>query len=193
MGRKGGARRCWWCGDDPLYQRYHDQEWGFPVAEDRRLFEKVCLEGFQSGLAWITILRKREAFRRAFHDFDPERVARYGEEEISQLLQNAEIIRHRGKIEATINNARRLLELYEEFDTFAAYVWQFEPDPEERPTTLDERSVRTLAHTASSTPSLQRSQSAEVGASSALPPLTHSCNQWGWSTITSRGVRPVPP
>src|SRR5687767_10248862 len=102
-----GRARCWWPGDDPLYVAYHDDEWGQPVHDDRRLFEKLCLEGFQSGLSWLTILRKRENFRKAFADFDPAVVAGYDEPEIEQLLQDAGIIRHRGKIEATINNAGR--------------------------------------------------------------------------------------
>ena len=100
-------RRCPWCGDDPLYVDYHDREWGFPVADDRRLFEKLCLEGFQSGLAWITILRKREAFREAFDGFDFERVARMGARDVQRLLGDAGIVRHRGKIESAINNAKR--------------------------------------------------------------------------------------
>ena len=149
--KKPGTRRCWWCGDDPQYQQYHDEEWGFPVADDHRLFEKLCLEGFQSGLSWLTILRKREAFRRAFRGFDPHAVARYGEKEVTRLLEDASIVRHRGKIEATINNAQRLLELYDEYPTLAHFVWSFEPPAEERPRTLDERSLRTLASTPSST------------------------------------------
>jgi DNA-3-methyladenine glycosylase I len=102
-----GIVRCWWPGADPLYVRYHDEEWGFPVDDDRRLFEKVCLEGFQSGLSWLTILRKRENFRKAFANFDPARVARFDARAVQRLLGDAGIIRHRGKIESTINNARR--------------------------------------------------------------------------------------
>src|SRR5262245_65337781 len=101
-----GRARCFWCGADEDYVAYHDEEWGFPVTEDRRLFEKLCLEGFQSGLSWLTILRKREAFRRAFADFDFERVARYDDRDVERLLGDASIVRHRGKIESTINNAR---------------------------------------------------------------------------------------
>src|SRR5690349_21262967 len=107
-------KRCWWCGDLPEYVAYHDNEWGFPVHDDRRLFEKICLEGFQSGLSWLTILRKREAFREAFEGFDLEKVARFGEAEVASLLANAGIIRHRGKIEAAIQNARKACELVKE-------------------------------------------------------------------------------
>ena len=103
------ARRCWWCGEDELYVAYHDREWGFPVADDRRLFEKVCLEGFQSGLSWLTILRKRENFREAFANFEFDRVARFTARDIERLLDDAAIVRHRGKIESTINNAKRAL------------------------------------------------------------------------------------
>src|SRR5690242_21344838 len=112
-GQRTDARnaRCWWAGDDPLYIDYHDREWGFPVADDRRLFEKVCLEGFQSGLSWRTILNKREAFRRAFAGFDLATLAGWGEAEVRRLLADAGIVRRRGKIESTLNNARRAREL----------------------------------------------------------------------------------
>lgn len=119
-------RRCSWCGKDELYVGYHDQEWGFPVDDDRRLFEKICLEGFQAGLSWITILRKRENFRRAFSGFDFTRVARFNKRSIERLLGDAGIVRHRGKIESTINNARRAIELVEESGSLADYFWQFE-------------------------------------------------------------------
>jgi DNA-3-methyladenine glycosylase I len=120
--------RCWWCGGHADYIHYHDHEWGFPVDDDRRLFEKLCLEGFQSGLSWLTILRKRENFRAAFAGFDFTRVARFGERDIQRLLADAGIVRHRGKIEATINNAARALEIVDEFGSLAAYAWRFEPD-----------------------------------------------------------------
>lgn len=123
-----GVARCWWCGTDPLYMRYHDLEWGRPVADDHRLFEKICLEGFQSGLSWLTILRKRENFRKAFADFDPLSIARFNTRSIDRLLGDPGIVRHRGKIEATINNARRAIELLEQFESLAAYFWSFEPD-----------------------------------------------------------------
>ncbi|HEX2058817.1 MAG TPA: DNA-3-methyladenine glycosylase I [Actinomycetota bacterium] len=132
-----GIARCWWCGSDPLYRRYHDEEWGRPVADDRRLFEKLCLEGFQSGLSWLTILRKRESFRKAFKSFDLEAVARFNTRSVERLLRDAGIVRHRGKIESTINNARRCIELVEEIGSLAAYVWSYEPDPRSRPPTLD--------------------------------------------------------
>jgi DNA-3-methyladenine glycosylase I len=115
----------------PDYLHYHDHEWGFPVAEDRRLFEKLCLEGFQSGLSWRTILAKRENFRAAFLNFDADKVARFTDKDVERLLQDAGIVRHRGKIEAVINNAKRLLELTEKEGSLAAYVWRFEPRPEE--------------------------------------------------------------
>ena len=112
---------------DELYRHYHDHEWGRPVADDSRLFEKICLEGFQSGLSWLTILRKRENFREAFDGFDFERVAAFTEKDVERLLQNAGIIRHRGKIVSTINNARRARELVEEAGSLAAWFWKFEP------------------------------------------------------------------
>ncbi len=126
-----GRPRCRWCGGAPEFEPYHDTEWGFPVADDRRLFEKLCLEGFQSGLSWRTILAKRENFRRAFDGFDFHRVARYGPRDVDRLLSDAGIVRHRGKIEATINNAGRAVELVAEFGSLAAYVWQHEPGPGE--------------------------------------------------------------
>ncbi len=122
-----GTRRCWWCGSDPLYVSYHDNEWGQPVADDNRLFEKICLEGFQSGLSWITVLRKREAFREAFSDFDFNKVAKFGKARVDKLVTNAAIIRHRGKIESTINNANRAIEMQAEFGSLAAFFWQYEP------------------------------------------------------------------
>jgi len=128
-----GIRRCWWCGEDALYVGYHDREWGFPVADDRRLFEKVCLEGFQAGLSWLTILRKREAFREAFANFEYERVARFAARDVDRMLANAAIVRHRGKIESTINNAHRARELAEEFGSLAGYFWRFEPEAKTRP------------------------------------------------------------
>ncbi len=131
-----GVARCAWAGRSPDYQAYHDTEWGFPVVDDVRLFEKLSLEGFQSGLSWLTILRKREAFRRAFAGFDFTRVASYTERDVERLLADASIVRHRGKIEAVINNARCVTELVEEKSSLAAHVWSFEPAPPERPRTL---------------------------------------------------------
>lgn len=123
-----GVVRCWWCGDAPDYVHYHDHEWGVPVTDDRRLFEKLALEGFQAGLSWITILRKRERFRAVFADFEPERVARYGARDVRRLLGDAGIVRHRGKIEATISNARAYLALRDSGLSLAQLVWSFAPD-----------------------------------------------------------------
>lgn len=131
-----GNPRCAWCGaaaDDAEYLRYHDEEWGYPVAEDQRLFEKLCLEGFQSGLSWRTILNKRPAFRAAFKGFDFRKVARFTEADVERLLQDAGIVRHRGKIEAVINNAQRCVELVAETGSLAAYVWRFEAAPLKNP------------------------------------------------------------
>jgi DNA-3-methyladenine glycosylase I len=125
-----GVSRCSWADSPEIYRAYHDTEWGFPVDDDRRLFEKLCLEGFQAGLSWLTILRKRESFRRAFADFDFELVARFDEGDVNRLLADANIIRHRGKIEATINNARRSIELVEAEGSLAAYVWRFDAEPD---------------------------------------------------------------
>jgi DNA-3-methyladenine glycosylase I len=121
------VRRCWWGDSDDLYRRYHDLEWGRPVKDDRRLFEKLNLEGFMAGLSWATILRKRENFRQAFRGFDPAAVARFTSRDVSRLMRDEGIVRNRAKIEATITNARRYAELTSEFGTFAAYVWSYEP------------------------------------------------------------------
>jgi DNA-3-methyladenine glycosylase I len=122
-----GSARCWWGTGDADYEAYHDTEWGFPQADDVRLFEKVSLEGFQSGLSWLTILRKRENFRMAFSGFEPSVVAAFAEDDIDRLLHDAGIVRHRGKIEATINNAARSLEMVDEFGSIGAYFWAHEP------------------------------------------------------------------
>ena len=140
-------KRCWWPGEDELYIRYHDQEWGRPVTDDRRLFEKICLEGFQSGLSWITILRKRENFRKAFKDFDPAVVARFGARDVQRLLKDAGIVRHRGKIESTINNAKRALELIDEQGSLAAYFWSWEPAAASRPKKLSRAALKTMSIT----------------------------------------------
>src|SRR5687767_5249580 len=131
-----GKPRCWWCVGDPLYESYHDSEWGRPQADDRRLFEKIALEGFQAGLSWITILRKRENFRAAFAEFDIERIARFGSRDVNRLLGDAGIVRYRGKIESVINNAHRCLELIDEHGSLASYIWQFEPSGR-RPRRID--------------------------------------------------------
>jgi DNA-3-methyladenine glycosylase I len=143
--------RCFWCGSDPLYVAYHDHEWGRPVADDRRLFEKLCLEGFQAGLSWLTILRKREAFRRAFAGFDPQALVRFGEADRARLLADAGIVRHAGKIDAVLNNARRVLDLIEREGSLAAFVWRFEPDPRSRPARFDLATLRMLSRTPEST------------------------------------------
>jgi DNA-3-methyladenine glycosylase I len=133
-----GQPRCRWCAAAPEFEPYHDREWGFPVADDTRLFEKICLEGFQSGLSWRTILAKRENFRRAFEGFDFHRVARFGESHVARLLEDEGIVRHRGKIEAAINNARCAVDLQDECGSLAAYFWRFEADPS---TAADPRTV----------------------------------------------------
>ena len=132
-----GRERCFWHGNLPEYMRYHDQEWGRPVTNDIRLFEKICLEGFQSGLSWLTILRKRENFRAAFAGFDFDKVALFDQADIERCVQDAGIIRHRGKIVSTINNARRAIDMRAEFGTLARYFWSHEPGPHERPTLVD--------------------------------------------------------
>jgi DNA-3-methyladenine glycosylase I len=124
-----GKSRCGWCAAVPGFESYHDTEWGFPVSEDDRLFEKLSLESFQSGLSWRTILAKRENFRAAFHDFDFDRIARFTQRDIDRLLKDAGIVRHRGKIEAVINNARRAREIVEQEGSLAAFLWSYEPDP----------------------------------------------------------------
>ena len=128
-----GLARCFWGAEPDIYLAYHDEEWGHPVTDDFRLFEKICLEGFQSGLSWLTILKKRENFRKAFRDFDFHRVAKFGDKDIARLLGDAGIVRHRGKIESTINNAKRAAEMKDEFGSLAAYFWKWEPDAKSRP------------------------------------------------------------
>jgi DNA-3-methyladenine glycosylase I len=142
-----GVPRCWWAGSDPLYLRYHDDEWGWPVTDDSRLFEKICLEGFQAGLSWLTILRKREAFRKAFAGFNIARVSRFGARDIDRLLNDAAIVRHRGKIESTINNAKCAQTLVREFGSLAAYIWQWEPAVQSRPRRLTKAALMRLGIT----------------------------------------------
>jgi DNA-3-methyladenine glycosylase I len=143
-------KRCSWPGEDPLYVRYHDEEWGRPVADDTRLFEKICLEGFQAGLSWITILRKRENFRAAFSGFNPEAVARFGARDVQRLLRDEGIIRHRGKIESTIANAKRALALIDEKGSLAAYFWSWEPPAAERPRRVTGDTLKNMSTTAQS-------------------------------------------
>ena len=128
-----GQIRCWWPGNDAEYLNYHDHEWGYPTQDDTRLFEKICLEGFQSGLSWLTILRKRENFRAAFAHFNFETVARFTTVDVERLLQDAGIVRHRRKIESTINNAQQACDLVDEWGSLAAYFWQYEPNQRSGP------------------------------------------------------------
>ena len=143
----GGTTRCWWCGDHDDYRAYHDHEWGRPVDDDFRLFEKMSLEGFQSGLSWLTILRKRENFREAFCGFDWREIARFDAGRVEELLQDAGIVRHRGKIEAVIHNARLMGDLVAEYGSFAKFVWEFEPGPRQRPECVDYDALVNLART----------------------------------------------
>jgi DNA-3-methyladenine glycosylase I len=145
-----GLARCWWGASTPDYAAYHDTEWGWPVHADIRLFEKICLEGFQSGLSWLTILRKRENFRRAFAEFDYHRVARFNRLSVERLLKDAGIVRHRGKIESTINNAKRAVELEEEFGSLSAFFWERLPAQSERPPRMTRAALMKLSKTPSS-------------------------------------------
>lgn len=140
-----GRTRCGWCGASPDYRRYHDVEWGRPTGDDRALFEKICLEGFQAGLSWLTVLRKRENFRAAFLDFDFVALSRFTAMDVNHLLSDAGIVRHRRKIESVLNNARRACDLVAEKGSLAAYFWSFEPLPDTRPTMFDEVTVSAFA------------------------------------------------
>lgn len=131
-----GVRRCWWGSEPEIYRRYHDLEWGHPVTDDHRLFEKICLEGFQAGLSWLTILRKRESFRTAFARFDPGQVVEFDETDVGRLLHDEAIVRHAGKIRSTINNAGRALELIEERGSLSDYFWSWAPDDRPAPAEL---------------------------------------------------------
>jgi DNA-3-methyladenine glycosylase I len=146
-----GVTRCGWSGDKDDYRRYHDTEWGRPIADDRTLFQKICLEGFQSGLSWLTILRKRYNFQLLFDNFEIDKIARYDSRDIARLLDDAGIVRHRGKIVSTINNAKRAIKLREEFGSLATFVWSFEPDPANRPAIMDYAAAKQLSLTAEST------------------------------------------
>jgi DNA-3-methyladenine glycosylase I len=139
-----GQPRCWWCTGSDDYRQYHDTEWGVPVRDDHRLFEKICLEGFQSGLSWLTVLRKRDAFRRAFAGFDFERVARFTSRDVERMLGDAGIIRHRGKIESTINNARRASELASSEESLSTYFWRWQPSTSRRPRRLTKHALLNL-------------------------------------------------
>jgi DNA-3-methyladenine glycosylase I len=139
-----GVCRCTWCQATPFYQQYHDTEWGFPVADDRRLFEKICLEGFQSGLSWLTILNKREGFRAGFANFEIDAMARFGDKDVERLVADAGIVRHRGKIVSAINNAKRAQALRDECGSLAAYFWRHEPDPASRPAVATRDALRAI-------------------------------------------------
>lgn len=139
--RPDGELSCWWHGELDDYRHYHDYEWGRPVSDDTRLFEKICLEGFQSGLSWLTILRKREGFRTAFEGFDIDKVAAFDDKDIERLVQNVGIVRHRGKIKSTINNAKRAQEMRTEFGSLATYFWSHEPPQSERPETIEKANI----------------------------------------------------
>jgi DNA-3-methyladenine glycosylase I len=143
-----GRDRCWWCGDDPLYVAYHDQEWGRPVRDERALFEKLCLEAFQSGLSWLTILRKRAAFRAAFAGFEATAIAAFGPDDVDRLLADATIVRNRAKVEATIANARALCRLWEQGGSLTALVWEAAAPPRQRPRSPDAVAASTPASVA---------------------------------------------
>ncbi len=145
-----GLNRCWWAGLDPEYQRYHDEEWGRPVHDDQKLFEKLCLEGFQAGLSWLTILKKRKAFRTAFDHFDPVIMANYNQDKIKELLDNASIIMNKAKINACIANARILPDIIKTYGSFSSYVWSFKPKPDERPKMKDRKTLHALSSVPSS-------------------------------------------
>ncbi len=151
MSVKTADQRCSWCGEHDDYIAYHDNEWGLPRRDRQRLFEKICLEGFQAGLSWLTILRKRENFRRAFHQFDPKKVAKMTEGDVEHLLQDAGIVRHRGKIESAINNAKQVARLEQEFGSLGAFVWSFEPSSKNRPRKITAQIVAALTKTEEST------------------------------------------
>ena len=144
------THRCAWCQATPFYRRYHDTEWGFPVADERRLFEKICLEGFQAGLSWLTILNKRENFRGAFANFEAEQIVSFDDADMKRLLADAGIVRHAGKIASTINNAKRVFELRREFGSLGAYVWKMEPDAANRPRRITHEVAKAMPTSAAS-------------------------------------------
>jgi len=145
-----GAARCFWSAGDLAYRVYHDGEWGFPSADDRHLYEKICLEGFQAGLSWLTILRKRQAFRRAFANFEFAKVARFDARRVARLLTDPGIVRHRAKIESAIHNAKRTLEVVDEAGSLAAFLWRFEPVAKERPRRMTRAAIVKLTETPTS-------------------------------------------
>lgn len=145
-----GHSRCTWCQATPFYRNYHDSEWGFPVADERRLFEKICLEGFQAGLSWLTILNKRENFRAGFARFEAEQVAAFIDSDVKRLMNDIGIVRHGGKIASTINNAKRVIDLRREFGSLGAYVWRLEPDAASRPERITLATLKTFTTSAAS-------------------------------------------
>jgi len=183
-----GRPRCFWGVSTADYVDYHDREWGFPVVDDRRLFEKLCLEGFQAGLSWLTILRKRDAFRRAFAGFDPAVVARFGARDVTRLVADAGIVRHRGKIESAINNAARALEVIAEHGSLAAYLWSFVPGAGERPRRVTSRAPN-RATAAGSKPANPRRNASRLRRmvsqdSPAWKPSRHSFSNSRRSSVT---------
>jgi DNA-3-methyladenine glycosylase I len=172
-----GKPRCRWCAAAPDFRGYHDTEWGFPVRDDQRLFEKLCLEGFQSGLSWRTILAKRGNFRTAFHGFDPHKVARFTARDVARLLKDEGIVRHRGKIEAVINNARRALELVEQEGTLAAFIWRYEPKAPGKPQS---------ASTSAESIALSKELKKRAGVLSVRRRSMPSCRPWDRSMTMSR-------
>lgn len=172
--RLDGKLRCSWCSTAPDLLNYHDTEWGFPVGDDRRLFEKLCLESFQSGLSWRTILTKRENFRKAFHQFDYNKIAQFTEKDIKRLLDDKGIIRNRRKIEAVINNAQRVLELIDKEGSLSAFIWKYE---------ADSNKDRVPQSTSPESISLAKDLKNVVGNFLVQPPYTHLCKPWGYATI----------
>lgn len=160
-----GVARCWWGAAEPIYREYHDSEWGRPVADDARLFEKICLEGFQSGLSWLTILRKRENFRAAFAGFEPSVVARFDEADVQRLMADAGIVRNARKIAATINNAQRVLELQADRGSLAAFAWSHEPESGSRPEHMTREALL------------------ELGQSSESVALSRELKRRGWAMV----------
>ncbi len=142
--------RCAWCGGDALYQHYHDHEWGRPVTDDIRLFEKICLEGFQAGLSWITILKKRENFREAFDGFQYKKIVQYNDDDVQRLLKNSGIIRHHGKIKSVINNAERAIDIEKEFGSLSKYFWDWVPPEDDRPKSFDEKTLKSISYSKTS-------------------------------------------
>ena len=180
-----GLLRCWWAGDDAEYQRYHDEEWGRPLWGERELFELLSLEGFQAGLSWLTILRKRPAFRAAFAAFEPDVVADFDERDVERLLGNPGVVRHRGKITAVIGNARDVVALRTEQGGLARFVWRYAPETTERPATFDHATLSRLATTASAQRLSRDLKRRGWAVRRPDERCTRSCSRGGSSTTTS--------